>query len=47
MNLELTVDEINFILQILGELPTKSGAFPLVQKIRSQAPKGEENGNQE
>lgn len=37
MTLTLSVDEINAILQVLGELPTKSGAFPLVVKIKQQA----------
>jgi hypothetical protein len=37
LTLKLTVDETNFVLQVLGELPTKSGAFPLVMKIKQQA----------
>ena len=37
MNLNLDPNEVNFILQVLGELPTKSGAFVLVQKIEAQA----------
>jgi hypothetical protein len=37
LTLKLTVDEANFVLQVLGELPTKSGAFPLVMKIKQQA----------
>jgi hypothetical protein len=37
IKLELTVDAVNFILQVLGELPTKSGAFPLVMEIKNQA----------
>ena len=37
IKLELTVDAVNFILQVLGELPTKSGAFPLVMNIKEQA----------
>lgn len=37
MTLELTVEEINAILQVLGDLPTKSGAWPLIVKIRAQA----------
>lgn len=35
--LSLSQDEVNFILQVLGELPTKSGAFPLCAKIQQQA----------
>jgi len=34
--LKLTSEEINFVLQVLGELPTKSGAFPLCAKIQQQ-----------
>ena len=36
INLNLTVDELNFLLQVLGELPTKTGAWNLVQKIKQQ-----------
>lgn len=35
--LKLTVEEVNGILQVLGDLPTKSGAFPLAVKIKEQA----------
>ena len=37
MTLELDVNEINFILQTLGELPSKSGVWPLIVKIKEQA----------
>jgi len=37
MNLELDVNEINFVLQTLGELPSKSGVCPLIVKIKEQA----------
>lgn len=37
LNLKLTVEEINAILQTLGNLPTSSGAWPLVIKIKQQA----------
>jgi hypothetical protein len=37
IQLELTVEEVNGILGVLGDLPTKSGAWPLVEKIKSQA----------
>ena len=37
MNLELDVNEINFILQTLGELPSKSGVWPLIVKVKEQA----------
>jgi hypothetical protein len=39
IKLELSVEEINAILQVLGELPTKTGAFPLLLKIKKQAEK--------
>lgn len=47
ISLVLTVDEVNGILQVLGNLPTSSGAWVLLQKIKAQAeaavaePKGE------
>jgi len=34
--LSLTPEEINFIQQVLGELPSKTGAFMLMQKIKQQ-----------
>jgi len=34
---KLTAEEINFIQQVLGELPSKSGAFILMQKIKQQS----------
>ena len=37
INLSLTVDEVNAILGTLGQLPTSSGAWPLVVKIKEQA----------
>lgn len=37
IKLELSIDAVNFIMQVLGELPTKSGAFPLVMEIKNQA----------
>ena len=37
LTLKLTVDEINAVLQTLGNLPTSSGAWPLVVKIKGQA----------
>ena len=35
--LKLSAEEINFILQTLGELPSKTGAFFVMQKIKQQA----------
>ena len=37
INLTLNVDEINAVLQTLGNLPTSSGVFPLLMKIKQQA----------
>lgn len=36
IKLDLTVDEVNVILQALGELPFKQ-VYPLVNKIQEQA----------
>jgi hypothetical protein len=37
INLELEINAVNFILQTLGELPTKTGAWELVKVIKEQA----------
>jgi hypothetical protein len=37
MKLELDVNEINFILNVLGDLPSKTGVWPLILKIKEQA----------
>lgn len=37
VTLKLTIEETNAILQTLGQLPTSSGAWPLVVKIKEQA----------
>jgi hypothetical protein len=37
LNIKLNVEEINAVLQTLGNLPTSSGAFPLLMKIKQQA----------
>jgi hypothetical protein len=37
MNLNLEPNEVQFILQVLGELPSKTGAFVLLKKIDEQA----------
>jgi len=39
MKLELDVNEINFVLQTLGQLPSSSGVWPLIVKIKEQADK--------
>ena len=37
MNLNLETNEINFVLQALGQLPSSSGCWPLIVKIKEQA----------
>ena len=37
IKLELSIEEVNAILQTLGELPTKTGAWVLLSKIKEQA----------
>jgi hypothetical protein len=37
MNIQLDINEVNFILQTLGELPSKTGVWPLILKIKDQA----------
>jgi len=37
MKLELDVNEVQFILNVLGEMPAKSGVWPLILKIKEQA----------
>lgn len=37
MKLDLTPEEVTAILQVLGQLPTSSGAWPLLVKIKEQA----------
>lgn len=37
IQLNLDVSEVNAILQVLGDLPTKTGAWPLIVKIKAQA----------
>ena len=37
LTLKLTIEDVNNILHVLGELPTKSGAYPLVMNIKAQA----------
>lgn len=36
IKLELSLNEVDGIIAGLGELPTKTGAFPLLMKIRAQ-----------
>lgn len=37
ITLVLALDDVNAILNVLGELPSKTGAWPLIQRIREQA----------
>ena len=37
IKLTLTIEEVNGILAALGELPTKTNAMFLIQKIKAQA----------
>ena len=37
MQIELNENEINAILALLGDLPSKSGTWPLMMKIKVQA----------
>ena len=37
ITLVLSVEEVNAILQVIGELPSKTGAWPLLLKIKEQA----------
>jgi hypothetical protein len=37
MNLDLDQNEVQFILNVLGEMPAKSGVWPLIVKIKEQA----------
>ena len=36
IDLKLTADEVNGIMNVLGNLPTSSGAYPLLVKIKMQ-----------
>ena len=36
MTLDLEPNEVAFILQVLGQLPTSSGVYPLLKKIEAQ-----------
>ena len=37
ITLKLQLEEVNSILTVLGELPSKTGAWVLIQRIRNQA----------
>ncbi len=36
IKLELEIEEVNFVLEALGEMPSKTGALMLMQKIQAQ-----------
>lgn len=46
MKLELDENTVNFIQQVLGELPTKTGAFlvmnEIARQVQEQTPKNQE-----
>ena len=35
--LDLEINEVNFLLQLLGDQPTKTGAWVVLSKIKTQA----------
>lgn len=37
ITLDLRIEEVNSILAVLGDLPSKTGAWPLMMKIKQQA----------
>jgi hypothetical protein len=37
VTLTLDIEQVNAILQTLGQLPTSSGAFPLLVEIKKQS----------
>lgn len=37
IELKLTLDEVNGLLNVLGQLPTSTNIWPLAAKIRQQA----------
>lgn len=39
INLNLSVEEVNGLLSVLAELPTRTGAWPLFLKVQEQAKK--------
>ena len=45
MQLDLTPQEVQSIINVLGDLPSKSGAFPLMMKIVEQAKAQQETQN--
>jgi hypothetical protein len=37
IQLNITLDNLNGLISILGDLPTKTGVFPLIQDFKQQA----------
>jgi len=37
IKLDLSLEEVNSLLHVLGELPTRMNAYPLLMKIKEQA----------
>jgi hypothetical protein len=37
MTLDLDQNEVQFILNVLGDLPAKTGVWPLIVKVQQQA----------
>ncbi len=36
MQIQFTAEELNFIMQVLGELPSKTGAYVVLKNIEAQ-----------
>ena len=45
LTINLSIEEINVVLHTLGQLPTSSGAYPLLVNIKAQADKLIEESN--
>lgn len=43
MTLEFSNDEIQYLMSLLGEQPTKTGAWLVLQNITQQVQQGEQN----
>jgi hypothetical protein len=37
LTIDLTLEEVQFILNVFGDMPAKSGVWPLIVKIKDQA----------
>jgi hypothetical protein len=37
LNLQLSLQEVNYLLQMMGDMPTKSGVYNLMMKIHYQS----------